>query len=124
MIELGQDIIDDVVSECRENIENAIHHILLLENNPEDRESIDALFRDCHTIKGNAGVVGFERVVRLSHETETLLDNIREQKIEINSQIIETLLMSADALTALVDEVEGRASFDEHKLNALILIRA
>ena len=120
MIELDQEIIDEFMSEFRENIENAIHYILQLENNPEDGESVHALFRNFHTIKGNASVVGFEKVVRLSHETETLLDGIREQTIEINPQIIETLLMSADALTALMDEVEGRASFDEHNLNALI----
>lgn len=116
---LDQEIIDQVISESRENIENAINYILLLEQNPNDIEPIHALFRNFHTIKGIASFVGFEKIIRLSHETETLLDNIRDQTIAINSQIIETLLMSADALTALVDEVEGGASFDEHKLNLL-----
>ncbi|GAG24733.1 unnamed protein product, partial [marine sediment metagenome] len=56
----------------------------------------------------------------MSHEAETLLDDIREKTLEINSQIIETLLMSTDALTALVDEVAGGASFDEGRLNDCI----
>ena len=117
---LDQEIIDQAVSESRENIENAINYILLLEKNPNDIESVHALFRNFHTIKGIASVVGFEKIIRLSHETETLLGGIRDQAIAINSQIIETLLMSADALTALVDEVEGGASLDEHELNLLI----
>ena len=115
-----QELIDTVIGEFRENIENAIHYILLLEKNPEDTESVHALFRIFHTTKGNASVVGFEKIIRLTHETEALLDHIRGGTVEINTQIIETLLMSTDTLTVLVDEVEGRASFDEHKLNALI----
>jgi HPt (histidine-containing phosphotransfer) domain-containing protein len=120
MMEWNQEIINQVISEFRENIENAINYILMLEKNPKDIESIHTLFRNFHTIKGNASVLGFEKIIRLSHEAETLLSNIRDQTIEINSQITDVLLMSTDALTALVDEVEGGASFDEHKLSALI----
>lgn len=119
-MEFNQEFIDMFIVEFRENIEGAIHSILMLEKNPSDTESIHDLFRKFHTIKGNAAVGGFEKIVRLSHKAETLLDNIREQTIEVNSQIIETLLISADALTVLVDEVEGMATFDEHELNALI----
>ena len=119
-MEFNQEFIDMFIGEFRENIEGAIHSILMLEKNPSDTESIHDLFRKFHSIKGNAAVGGFEKIVRLSHEAETLLDNIREQTIEVNSQIIETLLISADALTVLVDEAEGMATFDEHELNVLI----
>lgn len=114
---IDQELLDEIISEFRQNIEDAIRHILLLEKNYEDTESVSALFRIFHTIKGNAGAVGFEKIMRLSHEAENLLDNIREKTLEINSQIIETLLMSADVLTALVDEVGGGTLFDERKLN-------
>ncbi|MBW1766587.1 MAG: response regulator [Deltaproteobacteria bacterium] len=117
---IDQELMDEIISEFRENIENAIHYILLLEEDPEDTESVHALFRHFHTIKGNSGVVGFEKINRLSHVTENLLDNIREKTLEINSQIIATLLMSADCLTALVDEIEGGAPSDEGKLNDFI----
>lgn len=117
---IDQELMDEIISESRENIENAIHYILLLEKNPEDTESVHALFRNFHTLKGNAGIAGLEKISRLSHEAETLLDDIREKTLEINSQIIETLLMSTDVLTALVDEVAGGASFDEGRLNDCI----
>ena len=120
MEEWGQEIMSEFISEFRENIEDAMSYILQLEKDPGDSESVHALFRNFHTIKGNASVVGFEKVVRLSHETETLLDCVRDQTVEINSQIIEILIMSADALTDLVDEVEGGASFEENKLHVLI----
>ena len=117
---IDQELMDEIISEFRENIENAIHYILLLEKDPEDTESVHALFRNFHTIKGNAGVAGFEKINLLSHATETLLDNIREKTLKINSQIIEALLMSTDFLTALVDEIKGDAPSDEGKLNNFI----
>lgn len=117
---IDQELTDEIIGEFRENIENAIHYILLLEEDPEDTESVHALFRNLHTIKGNAGVAGFEKINLLSHETETLLDKIREKTLEINSQIIEALLMSTNFLTALVDEIEGGAPSDEGKLNDFI----
>jgi len=113
-------LMDEITSEFRENIENAVRYILLLEEDSEDTESIHALFRNFHTIKGNAGVAGLEKISLLSHEAETLLDNIREKTLQINPQIIEVLLMSTDMLTALVDEVEEKASFDDGKLNDFI----
>jgi len=117
---IDQDLIDSCVTEFREHIDDAMHNILLLEKNPEDIEATQSLFRNFHTIKGNASIVGFEKIIHLSHEAETLLDNIRDKTIKINSAIIETLLMSADILTALVDEFAGGDSFDESNLNDFI----
>ena len=117
---MDQEIIEQCIAEFREHIEDANHNILILEKTPEDTEHVDALFRNFHTIKGNASMLGFEKIIRLTHETETLLDNIREQTVEINQEIIETLLMSADVLSALVDEIEDKTPVDEHELNDLI----
>ncbi len=119
-MEFDQETVDSFMIEFREHIEEAVRHILLLENNPQDAEAIHALFRSLHTIKGNASVLELERISRLSHEAETLLDSIREQTIEISSDIIETLLTTADALTALVDEAQGAGTFDESKIDDLI----
>ena len=67
-MEFNQEFIDMFIVEFRENIEGAIHSILMLEKNPSDTESIHDLFRKFHTIKGNAAIGGFEKIVRLSHE--------------------------------------------------------
>lgn len=117
---VDQEMINGFVREFRENIEEAIHQILLLEQDPDDIESVSSIFRKFHTIKGNAGFIGFEKMVRLSHETEALLDNIREQALAVNPQIIEALLMSADALTLLVNELAGGAHLDEQEFHDLL----
>ena len=65
---VDQELTDDFISEFREDIEEAMHHVLLLEKNPEDTESARSLFRNFHNIKGNASVLGSEKIIRLSHE--------------------------------------------------------
>jgi two-component system chemotaxis response regulator CheY len=117
---VDQELTDEFISEFRESIEDTIHHILLLEKNPENTESARSLFRNFHNIKGNASVLGFEKIVRISHEAENLLENIQGKTLQFNPQIIETMLISTDVLTALVDEVAGGTSFDEPKLNDFI----
>lgn len=119
-MQFDQETVDSFMMEFREHIDEAIRHILVLEDNPQDTESVHALFRNFHTIKGNAGVLELEKISSLSHQAETLLDGIREQTVQINSDIIETLLTTADILTALLDEVQGRGSCDESELNGLI----
>ena len=120
MIKWDQEIIDEFIRISRENIEEATHNILQLEKNNSDTELLHALFRKFHNLKGDAALCGFEKIARLSHVTETVLDKIREQTLKLNSQLIENLLLSIDALTALVDEAEGQATFGEHQLKTVI----
>ncbi|GAF99580.1 unnamed protein product [marine sediment metagenome] len=51
---IDKELMDEIIGEFRENIENAIRYILLLEKNPEDTESVHALFRNFHTVKIHA----------------------------------------------------------------------
>ncbi|PKH07848.1 chemotaxis protein CheA [Moritella sp. Urea-trap-13] len=83
-------------------MEDALLH---LESNPDDMESINAVFRAAHTIKGTSGVFGFDDVVTFTHVAESLLDKIRDSEIVITKTIIEVLLKSGDHMSVLVNEV-------------------
>lgn len=117
---LNRELIDEIIIEVREHLEEAVNHILIIEKNPEDQETVHALFRNFHTIKGSADFAGLERIVHLSHLTESLLDSVREKTIKIDAAVIEVLLKSTDFLSALVDEIQGGASFDEDRLENFI----
>ena len=66
------------ISEAGEQIE-AIETLLLeLEEQPDNRELLDSLFRCAHTVKGSAGIFGLNRVVDFTHHVETLLDKMRD----------------------------------------------
>lgn len=83
-------------------MEDALLH---LESNPDDMEAINAVFRAAHTIKGTAGIFGFNDVVTFTHVAESLLDKIRDSEICIDKKIIEVLLKTGDHMSALVNEV-------------------
>ena len=91
------------ISEAAEQIE-AIETLLLeLEEQPENRELLDSLFRCAHTVKGSAGIFGMNRVVDFTHHVETLLDKMRDGDIALTPQISTLLLQCNDQIKFLVD---------------------
>ncbi len=91
--------------EAEELLEDMEEALLHLENEPDDMDSVNAVFRAAHTIKGTAGVFGFDDVVTFTHVAESLLDMIRDEEIKINNEIIAALLQSGDHMAALVNFV-------------------
>ena len=90
------------VSEAAEQIE-AIEILLLeLEEQPCNRELLDALFRCAHTVKGSAGIFGLNRVVDFTHHVETLLDKMRDGVVAFTPAISTLLLQCNDQIKLLV----------------------
>jgi two-component system chemotaxis sensor kinase CheA len=91
------------ISEAAEQIE-AIETLLLeLEEQPDNRELLDSLFRCAHTVKGSAGIFGLNRVVEFTHHVETLLDKMRDGDLALNPDISTLLLQCNDQIKFLVD---------------------
>jgi len=91
------------ISEAAEQIE-AIETLLLeLEEQPDNRELLDSLFRCAHTVKGSAGIFGLNRVVEFTHHVETLLDKMRDGDVALTPQISTLLLQCNDQIKFLVD---------------------
>lgn len=77
--------------------------LLTLESTPEDQETINCLFRAMHTIKGSAGLFGFDVIVAFTHEAESVLDRVRNGERDIDADLISILLDSKDHTTKLID---------------------
>lgn len=91
------------ISEAAEQIE-AIEGLLLeLEEQPDNRDLLDSLFRCAHTVKGSAGIFGLTRVVDFTHHVETLLDKMREGEVALTADINTLLLQCNDQIKFLVD---------------------
>ena len=98
------------ISEAAEQIE-AIETLLLeLEEQPDNRELLDSLFRCAHTVKGSAGIFGLNRVVEFTHHVETLLDKMRDGDIALNPDISTLLLQCNDQIKFLVDTAADEAA--------------
>jgi two-component system chemotaxis sensor kinase CheA len=94
------------LTETREHINNLSKLVVILEKEPDNRETIDALFREAHSIKGMAATMGFDRTASLSHHLEDLLDDFRSSG-QIPSAAIDYLLSGIDILEGLLDDLES-----------------
>ncbi|UGA57482.1 chemotaxis protein CheA [Vibrio sp. VB16] len=88
--------------EAQELLDEMENSLLLLEVNPDDREVINSIFRAMHTIKGSAGLFSFTPVVSFAHEAETVLDSVREEKRQIDDELISVLLACRDHTENLI----------------------
>ena len=94
------------LSETREHINSLNQLVVTLEQEPGNRETIDALFREAHSIKGMAATMGFNNTARLSHHLEDLLDGFRSSG-DIPSVTIDYLLEGIDLLDGLLDDLRA-----------------
>ncbi len=92
------------MEEAYERLAELESSLLELENNPEDMDLIDRVFRAMHTIKGSGGMFGFDDIVSFTHNIETVFDCIREGKIPVTKDIITKTLSACDQIRLMVDE--------------------
>lgn len=100
----NQEMMADFISETKEHLENIESNVLDLEREPENVEMIHGLFREFHTIKGLAGFVNQGFIQKIAHQTETLLDDCRKGKTDINKSIVDLILASSDCIKKLCDD--------------------
>ena len=93
--------------EAAENLANMETQLLDLDVGAPDDEELNAIFRCAHSIKGGAATFGFQDVADLTHVMETLLDRLRRHELNLTSAMVDVLLESGDALTALLDRYRG-----------------
>jgi len=95
----------EFVTECREYIVGAEAALLDLENDPEDVEAINTVFRAFHTIKGTSAFLGITLLSEMAHKAENLLSRMRDNEIRCTGGYAELALMSVDAIKSLVEGV-------------------
>ncbi len=92
--------------ESREMLDNMESCLLDLEKDALDSESMNALFRSVHTIKGSAGMFGLELIEKFTHTVESVLDDVRNGKISVDSDLIGLQLQCHDFIMVLLDLME------------------
>jgi two-component system chemotaxis sensor kinase CheA len=113
-------ILGDFVVESLENLESIEINLIDLEQDPHNTETINAIFRPFHTIKGVSGFLNLKTINRMSHSTENLLDSARQGEIRITDEIIDIVLESVDTLKKLIHQVEQSLASGTQSLEAAI----
>jgi two-component system chemotaxis sensor kinase CheA len=88
--------------ECAELLDALQSHLDVLANGGGDNETLHAIFRAVHSIKGGAGAFGFNALVSFSHVFESLLDAMRDGKVSATFEVVQLLLRASDALSDIV----------------------
>lgn len=104
--ELSQDLelFNDFVTEATEHLESIEINLINLEQSPQDKECLNAIFRPFHTIKGVSGFLNLQEIHKFSHAVESLLDDARNDLIQVNQRIIDIILEAVDFLKNLISE--------------------
>jgi two-component system chemotaxis sensor kinase CheA len=87
--------------------------LLEMEDAPDDKEKISAVFRIIHTIKGSSAMFGFNEISSFTHHVENILDAVRAGKLRVSRELIDWTLKSGDHITALIEA----DSNNEEKIN-------
>ena len=98
--------------------------LLELETQPGDSELVNAAFRAVHTIKGSAGMFGFEKAGRFTHDLENLLDACRSGVRAVDSRVIDLCLRARDKIRSMLTEIDNSGPFDEEALALMEEFRA
>jgi two-component system chemotaxis sensor kinase CheA len=113
---------DEILSvfsvEAREQLEAMEAGLMQLEQGDRDPETINAVFRAAHTIKGGAGVVEIHSVEKFTHVLENVLDRLRNGEIEVSGDMISALLAGCDHIGALLGVVQAGGMEPDDELKA------
>ncbi|HEY0010041.1 MAG TPA: Hpt domain-containing protein, partial [Tepidisphaeraceae bacterium] len=97
----------EFISEARTHIESAEANLLRLEEQPDDLEAVNAIFRSFHTVKGVSGFLNLKQIGALAHAAENLLDLARKGQLELVGTKVDVVLESIDLLKVLLDLLDA-----------------
>ncbi|NHT74348.1 chemotaxis protein CheA [Rhizobiaceae bacterium CRRU44] len=106
--------------ECEEQLAELESGLLRLNDGDRDPETVNAVFRAVHSIKGGAGAFGLDDLVSFAHVFETTLDCVRSNKLEPTQEVLKVMLKSADVLADLTNCARDGGSVDEARSKQLI----
>ncbi len=87
--------------------------LLELEDNPQDNDLINRVFRAMHTIKGSGAMFGFDDIARFTHEVETVFDQVRNGKMQVTRCLLDLTLQARDQITSMLEASAGGPPADE-----------
>lgn len=99
------------IDETNGHLQSLSDCIMTLEKEPENKETINEIFRAAHSLKGMAGTMGFKRMQRLTHDMENVFQEIRSDKMKVTSGLIDVLFDCLDAIDGYLENI--KASSDE-----------
>ena len=99
----NEELLKDFFSEAEQQVEILESNVLVIEQNPEDRNAVDEIFRAAHTLKGGSATVEMTELSQFTHAMEDLLDEIRSGSVSVTEETVDLLLKSIDIIKLMLD---------------------
>ena len=93
------------IEETKEHLQSLNEQLLVLEKEPDNKETINEIFRAAHSLKGMAGTMGYKRMQKLTHDMENVFQEIRNEKMKVSSTLVDGLFRGLDALEEYLDNI-------------------
>ncbi|KPH90908.1 MULTISPECIES: chemotaxis protein CheA [Pseudoalteromonas] len=106
--EVDEDILQDFLVEAGEILELLSEQLVELENNPDDTELLNAIFRGFHTVKGGAGFLAMTELVDACHGAENVFDLLRQGVRTVNSELMDVILQALDTINEMFATIKNR----------------
>lgn len=104
-MDVGQ-YLEIFIDETSEHLQSLSDCIMTLEKEPDNKDTINEVFRAAHSLKGMAGTMGFKRMQHLTHDMEDVFQEVRSDKIAVNSKMIDILFKCLDALDRYLETIK------------------
>ncbi len=109
--------LDLFIDETKEHLQSLNEHVLVLEKEPDNADTINEIFRAAHTLKGMSGTMGFSRMQRLTHDLENVFSEIRNGNMKASEKLIDVLFRGLDALESYLEVIstEGNEGTEDNE---------
>lgn len=97
------------LDETKEHLQSLNTQILELEQEPENMDTINEIFRAAHSLKGMAGTMGYKRMQNLTHDMENVFSEVRNGTVKVNANMIDILFQCLDALEEYLEAIQSTA---------------
>ena len=110
--DVDEDILQDFLVEAGEILELLSEQLVELENNPEDADLLNAIFRGFHTVKGGAGFLSMTELVDACHGAENIFDVLRQGQRSVTPELMDVILQALDTINEMFAHIQNRAQPD------------
>ena len=106
--EADEEILQDFLIEAGEILESLSEQLVELENDPDNADLLNAIFRGFHTVKGGAGFLSLTELVDACHGAENVFDILRNNQRSVNSELMDVILQALDTINDMFAQVQNR----------------
>ena len=109
--------------ETKEHLQSLSDQFMILEQEPDNMDTINEIFRSAHTLKGMAGTMGYKRMQTLTHDMENVFSEVRNNTIKVDGAMVDLLFQCLDALEEYTENIQNTGdegtNDNEHLIKAL-----